>query len=408
MMLHIGIAGPLATQDLAHLLTDDPAQLPSEMHGAPLLVSLIEEYLARGHRVSAFTVDPALEPREGNIVVGRGPRFDLYYVPIRRRSFRPSDGAAGRMTDFYRLERQNLMQAMHMAQPDIVHAHWQYEYAWAALDSGLPNLVTCHDAPWQVLKFMPNLYRFGRLLMARHVLRRARHVTAVSPYLKNRLRPMTKAAIKVVPNPLRREGGRTVGPIRHAGQTPRVIMILNGWGKHKNPIPGLEALLRLYELYPQIELHVVGPDFGQDERGAVWAREQGAAGVIKFHGRLPYADVQALLSTMDLLIHPALEESFGMTVAEAMSMGIPVVAGDRCGGVPWVSGEGSAGRLVDVTSAAAVAEAAASLLFNADEYARCSEAGRRRATETFSCLAVGNAFLELYDAAIAAHGRPLL
>jgi len=399
--LHVGIAGPIGTGDVAHLL-DHPERLPCAMHGATLLVSLIEELLSRGCRVSAFTVEPSLAPRVDNIVCGTGGRFTLYYVPIRRRSMRFEQGVRGRILDLYRLERQALVAAMRRAAPDVVHAHWQYEYGWAAVDSGIPHVVTCHDAPWLILRMLPNAYRFGRLLMARHVLRHAGVVSAVSPYLATALSRMTGTPIDVVPNPLPSalKAPRTPRSTPVPARPPRVAMIINGWGKRKNADRGLLAMHHLQHRFPGVECHLIGPDFGPGERAQTWAQAGGLDEGFEYHGRMPYAAVQSKLESMDLLIHPALEESFGMTIAEAMSFGIPVVAGRDSGAVPWVTGDGAAGRLVDVRSEVAMADAAAALLETPSDYARCSEFGLTRARDMFAPAAVVDAYAVLYERAL--------
>jgi len=66
------------------------------------------------------------------------------------------------------------------------------------------------------------------------------------------------------------------------------------------------------------------------------------------------------MAQSDLVLHTSLEESFGMVPAEAMACGVPVVAGQRSGAVPWVVGEG--GLLVDVTDTDAIATAVNRLL----------------------------------------------
>jgi len=42
---------------------------------------------------------------------------------------------------------------------------------------------------------------------------------------------------------------------------------------------------------------------------------------------------------MDLLLHPARAEPYGMVIAEAMAAAVPVVISDRCGIAPDVSSE---------------------------------------------------------------------
>lgn len=398
--MHIGIAGPLGTPDIEHMLDGDTRSLPREMKGATLLVTLIEALIRMGHEVSAFTTDPALVPRRGNTVIAQGHNLTVYYVPRRRHSLRFDRGARGRMLDLFGLERHCLTSAMRVAAPDIIHAHWSYEFGAAALDSGLPCLLTCHDSPWAILKTKTDLYRVGRLLMARSVLRRARHATVVSPYLVDELNGMTDAPLVVVPNPMPNEvlqagTDRTVRDFRAA--PPKLAMLLNGWGPRKNPQPGMLAMRSVAKTYSGAQMHLFGPDFGLGEQAQQWAIEQGIADLFIFHGWTPHNRVMHELAGMDLLVHPAVEESFGMTIAEAMALGIPMIAGRASGAVPWVLGEGSEEMLVDIRSADAIADAALGLLNDAHKYRHYSKQGRDRANARFSASAVAEAYMLQYQ-----------
>lgn len=407
--MHIGIAGPLATVDLTHLLGPGGGPL-SEIQGSPVLVPMIEELLSRGHRVSAFTAEPSLVPRNDNIVVAHGPGLNIYYVPRRRRSLRFDRGCRGRMWDLFKLEREALVRAMHAAGPDIVHAHWTYEFGWAAQDSGLPCLITCHDAPWMILRLMKDFYRAGRLLMARHVLRRAQHLTAVSPYLLDELSRMAAAPIEIVPNPLPnttlvRGWNRSHDEFAH--RPARVIMIINGWSKIKNAAVGMAGLARLKRMRPDVKVDLVGPGFGKGEIAEKWARDRDMNALFNFHGQKPHQDTQQLLLQADILVHPSLEESFGMTVAEAMAFGVPVVAGIRSGAIPWVTGNGQAGLLVDVHSEEAIAQSVDRLLTEPQLYALCSAKGRERAVQVFSPAAVVDTYLQHYARILRLHSDTL-
>jgi glycosyltransferase involved in cell wall biosynthesis len=398
--MRIGIAGPIGTPDIEHLLDGDTRALPREMKGATLLGTLIASLIGLGHEVVAFTTDPALEPRRNNRVVAHGNRFAIHYVPRRRHGLRRDRGARGRMVDLFALERHALQSAIVEAHPDIVHAHWSYEFGWAALDSGIPCLLTCHDSPWDILKIQPDLYRLGRLFMAQSVLRRARFSTVVSPYLLDSLRRMTRAHLDVVPNPVSDdlfERGCERVSADWSSRPPRIAMILNGWSARKNPEPAMRALQAVRAVYPGAQMHLIGPGFGPDERAAAWASERGLVDQFVFHGWLPYAQAMDQLATMDLLVHPALEESFGMTIAEAMALGVPVVAGKDSGAVPWVcGGDRNAGLLVDVRASNAIVTAIGDLLGNASLYERCSREGRTRVRNHFAATAVARSYLEHY------------
>lgn len=398
--MRIGIAGPLSTTDLEHLLDGDKSHLPREMPGATLLVSLIEVLIRNGHEVIAFTTDPALYPRRETRAVGNGQNFTVHYVPRRRHALRSDRGARGRMLDLFSLEINALADVMKETKPDIIHAHWSYEFAAASLKSGLPHLITCHDSPWAILKLQRDLYRLGRYLIARSVLRRARNLTVVSPYLVGELRGMTSARLNVVPNPLpeaiinlkisRREP-------TYEARHPQLAMLLNGWSSRKNPEAGMSAMKKILAVYPAARMHLYGPDFGPEERAHEWAKARGIEDAFIFHGWTPYAKVMADLSQLDLLIHPALEESFGMTIAEAMALGVPVIAGKDSGAVPWVLGfENGGGALVDVRSPDEIARTAIDILSNSELYRKYSLQGQHRAQALFSASAIANSYLKHY------------
>src|SRR5690242_9100978 len=107
-----------------------------------------------------------------------------------------------RMRDLYKVERDGLRQGILLANPEILHAHWTYEWAMACLETGLPMLTTTHDNSFQQLRFQKDLYRLGRLFIQLQVIRKVRFLTAVSPYLADSLRWLARAEIEVVPNPI--------------------------------------------------------------------------------------------------------------------------------------------------------------------------------------------------------------
>ena len=402
MTLHIGIVGPLASADVAHLLDGAPAPRPVGMPGAPILATLITELLRRGYRVSAFTLTGDLPLRSEAAVVMRGPAFELHAVPARLRAWPMNGRRLGRIVDLYAFERQGLQRAIGLAQPDVLHAHWTYEYAWAALRSGLPHVVTCHDSPLVIARFQRDLrhgaYRWLRAGMAWHVLREARRVTAVSPYLADEVRPLCRADVAVVPNPMpdaafARTRGLRFGPLR-------VVMAANGWDARKNPQPALQAFARLAEQYPRAELHLFGRDYGAGQMAQRWWQGQGRGhgGGLFFHGEVAHETMLEALAQSDLLLHPALEESFGAVPAEAMAMGVPVVAGLRSGAVPWVVGD--SGLLVDVTQPADMAAAMGRLAAEPAFAARLGARGRVEALARFRASAVAARYEAEYAAAL--------
>jgi len=386
--MKIGIAGHIATDSIARFLDGDAAGLPRGYYGAPLLGTLIGELLARGHSIVAYTTSSDMPPSMRVSV--EGERFKITYCAARRRAFRYSEGSWGRAADGFKQERALLSQAMQEDAPDLVHAHWSYEFALAAIESGLPHVVTCHDVPQVVLKHAPNLYRLVRYFMARRVLNRAQHLTAVSPYLKKMVEGYARVPISVVPNPLPAHPAHLdVLARRYDPARPRIAMVLNGWGALKNPQPALRAFAALRRTIPAAELSIMGSDYGSGGKAESWARAQGLTAGVHFMGQQPYSVLLDRLAESDLLLHPSLEETFGMSIAEAMSLGVPVVGGQASGAVPWVIGGG--GVVADVKSALAIEAGLAHLLSDPANLLRHAQAAKMRAS-CFSAAEVAAAY----------------
>ena len=205
--MHIGIVGPIASADISHLIQGEVTTLPVGYEGAPLLATLIAELLKQGHRVSAFTLSDDI-PLDGGAVVVRGNNFSLSYYPMRLRAWRFNGLRIGRILDLFGFEREQLQRAILQTAPEVLHAHWTYEFALAAQQTGLPCVVTCHDSPYKVARFYSrakptqSLYRWLRAVMARKVLLKSRSVTAVSPYMRDEVQGRTRMPYSVRPNPV--------------------------------------------------------------------------------------------------------------------------------------------------------------------------------------------------------------
>ncbi|NOT97671.1 MAG: glycosyltransferase family 4 protein [Sideroxydans sp.] len=394
--MKIGIAGPISTESIARFIDGDVSTLPVGYGGAPLLGTLIGELLARGHEVSAYTTSPNLPLNLAEPAMAQGERFKIYYCPVRKHSVRMNGWHLGRIVDFFRLERRFIEQAIRMDNPDIVHAHWAYEFALAAIASGKPHVVTCHDAPQEILKYMPNIYRLGRYFMARKAMRTAQQLTTVSPYMREALMTLVSKEIEVIPNPIPPQIAHRPLNISHplTKSAPVIVMVANGWDNQKNPQAGLLAFAKLRAANSGAKLRMFGSGYGQGEQASLWAAAQGIADGVEFVGRLPYAKLLEEMANADVFLHPALEESFGMVVAEALALGVPAIGGKLSGAVPWVIGEG--GVLVDVTNVDDIANALIAILSDPENWQRLRAAAYQAVQSRFTPNVVVDAYEKLY------------
>jgi len=94
-------------------------------------------------------------------------------------------------------------------------------------------------------------------------------------------------------------------------------------------------------------------------------------------------DVAPVLAGCDLMVHPSVEEPFGIAVLEGMRAGLPIVASE-VGGIPEVVGREGAAVLVDPRNGASLAEAIEALAADSDARTRAGIAARSRFVDRFS------------------------
>lgn len=190
-----------------------------------------------------------------------------------------------------------------------------------------------------------------------------------------------------------RSGGLTRAEIGVADGVP-LAMQVGVFRTEKNQIGALEAFVAVRERVPDAQLVFVG--FGPlreavEERAA----ELGAGEWARFLGER--SDVPALLALADLMLLPSHGDAMPMTVLEAMSLGVPVLATD-VGDVRKVLGD--AGVCIAPEDPTALERACVELLCDPADRARLGAIGRERAPE-FDAAAMTRSYASLFDAALS-------
>ena len=341
--MKIGIAGPVSLEPLKPWIPKD-FTLPS-LYSFPLIGKLAAGLLTRGHDVTIFAGSEAIEE---TLSLAQGP-LSLKITPRRTR------WAA---YDFYAKEIRFLSDVMRSSHCDIIHAHWSYEFAKAALQSGTPTLITAHDSP----SIIPSFYRWTRAhlfwlfraQLGKQVIENAPNLTCVSPYLKKSILPLVpkSRAVQIIPNgvgaTLFKIGeDRLVGP--SFSSPPCVVTCLEGFASRKNPINALLGFAAFRNISPDATMVMYGGGFEMGGPAYQWALKHRLVNGVIFKGHTPQSVMhQEMCDKSTVLLHPALEESFGMAPLEAMALGIPVVGGKDSGAIPYLLDHGKAGVLVDV------------------------------------------------------------
>ncbi|GAB4024905.1 glycosyltransferase family 4 protein [Spirosoma koreense] len=389
--MYIAVLGMIATNDLLpESVRQRLGSYPKGREGAPLISNLIQEYIARGHKVLAITTDAQLADDEPPFVY-EDEQLTFVIVPMRKHTFRPNGRRPGRTADLFRFERNQMLAVLRQYKPEVVHAHWTYEFAMAALAYTPDALITVHDNAAIIYRYVRTLNRFFHLLMARYVFWRGRWFTAVSPYMAGTVQPWASKPVAVVPNPV-------LMPTRHVGSAdpsqPIISTVVNGWDDRKNNKNALLAFKAIQQRFPAATLWAFGTAFEPGTEADAFCREHDIRNVVLF-GPTSHTEVLEKVGQSTLLLHASLEESFGMVLAEAMSYGVPVVGGKESGAVPWVVEEG--GLLVDVTSVNAMAEAVIDLLSDPVLYERLSSNAQRIIQTRFGIGQVADQYIQAYQ-----------
>ncbi len=200
-----------------------------------------------------------------------GDAFRLMVAPLRA-------SARDRALDLFREERRHISGLIRRSSGEVVHAHWTYEFAWAAQRTGRPLLVTAHDAPLSILRYLPDAYRLARTLMAYRVRLALGTLTAVSPYLAAQWRRqmLYRGEIEVIPNiapffegRIRDASTGSSAPLRSKGGH-RLLLDIADAGPRKNLPILIDAFRSLAGQHDDLRLALIG--HGLDHGGELARR----------------------------------------------------------------------------------------------------------------------------------------
>ncbi len=336
---------------------------------------------------------------------GRGGPSERHGIPIVRARYGPPSWETlayhGTMVEAVRSPRGVLALAFLLgaqakaignlarARPaDVVHAHWWIPGGISAWLAGpRPYVVTLHGTDVAILE-RSALARFA----ARPVLRHAAAVTAVSSYLAERAAGITgldPQRIVIQPMPVE---------VRQFSRTSRGgggVVTVGRLSAQKQVGLVLEAVAQLRRGGRMLPLSIVGdgPERPALERRA---RELGIAPSTRFLGQVPPERIPDAIGDADVFAFPAEREGLGLAAAEALMLGVPVVASQSGGGVTDIVPDAGAGRLVPPGDAPALARAIEELIGDPQAKRRAAEAGavlKRR----LAPAAVAQGFESVYE-----------
>jgi glycosyltransferase involved in cell wall biosynthesis len=162
------------------------------------------------------------------------------------------------------------------------------------------------------------------------------------------------------------------------------------------PVKGCEYFIRaagiVAQALPQAKFIIVG-----EGSLRTWLQEQ--AGSLGLQERCIFTgwreDIPEIMSCVDVLVLPSLNEAVGIVLLEAQASGIPVVA-SKVGGVEEVIRDKQTGLLVGPADEHALAQAIQYLLSREDERRAMGEAGRKWVQDKFNAARMIETTAQLY------------
>ncbi|MEX0323164.1 MAG: glycosyltransferase family 4 protein [Puniceicoccaceae bacterium] len=384
--MKIAYCGPISLKLLSDLV-DNPDSLP-EGYEYPLGSYLVRSYVSMGHDVCVVT---SSNFQKNSRSTWKGNGLTIWNTNRRR--------YMKYVLDAYAFERSQMVRALQDYEPDIIHAQWTYEFAHAAHASGIPFVVTVRDSPWTIASLTRSWYRIYRAIYAHYIFNKTEHLTAISDYVAAKVRDhySYSSPIKIIPNGLMPDLFSNTPHTMHKGDAVRFASV-SGWDPRKNVKTLLRAFSKLLKKFPKAQLALIGGGLGKGEACETWAIRNNLDRNVAFLGWRDHSDIiEYLRTSVDIFVHSTVEESFCMTVLEAMAQGLPVVALPESGAIPWLLDNGNAGILAKSQCPDCLSEAMIELASDISLRDQLCRKAHRRAMDEFSLDKVSREYLELFD-----------
>jgi glycosyltransferase involved in cell wall biosynthesis len=285
---------------------------------------------------------------------------------------------------FLRAMRGATAQAVEVEHPVAVHIHWWVPGALAAAGviarRRVPYILTTHGSDVTLLDRFAWLRPVGRVLF-----RRAAARTAVSTYLKGRLKALVGVDAHVLPMPY--DDGK-FRPLPGPDREPPRVTCIGRFIERKGQRYLFRAIALLKERGLEVNVQLVGDG---PQRAALEAlgAELGIRDRIVWRGNIPHRDIPAVIGESAVVVLPSVRdwkgevEGLGMVLVEASACGRPVI-GTRLAGIKDAIADGQSGILVEPADAVALADALERVLRDPELARRLGEGGVEFAREHFS------------------------
>ena len=255
---------------------------------------------------------------------------------------------------------------------DVVHAHWLIPQGIVQSFFKKPYIVTGHGG--DVVSLNKGIMRKLKV----RCLKKARHVTVVSEYLKGRVQELVP---EIEPEVISmgvdtRKFGRQYRVENYFGQGDKKVVLFVGRLAEK------KGVAYLIEAMKQIDALLVIVGNGPLRKTLEEQAEQVGKDRIRFLGEKTHEELKKIYASADIFVAPSVtakdgdQEGLGLVLLEAMASGLPVVA-SKSGGITQIIKDGENGLLCEEKCVWQLAENICALLNDECLYKKIAENGNR-------------------------------
>lgn len=282
---------------------------------------------------------------------------------------------------------------------DIVHSHYALPHAAAALmakdisKKEVKCITTLHGTDITVVGAHPSMKN-----ITKYAILKSDKVTAVSNYLKRKTEiefDIEPGKINTIYNFVSRDMFNPAlsqsSPLKKNDKT--VIIHLSNLRPVKEPLDLIKIFATVCNKSDkELELWIVGEGPMKTEMQHL-ARELGVCPKVKFLGIKNI--IGPILASADIFLLTSKQESFGLSLLEALSSGVPAVA-TNAGGIPELIENGKTGLLFEPGNIKQAANNILSLLKNKKLYKNIRQNGLDIALNKFGKQQIVDQYEQLY------------
>ncbi|RLB06067.1 MAG: hypothetical protein DRG83_01185 [Deltaproteobacteria bacterium] len=349
----------------------------------------------RGVEVHFITFAPIPEDK---VVYSEGVNF--YFIKF------PKFMKAFDLFSLFQLSRIKIHKLLSRIDPDIVHGiGTEHLFPYIAITSNYPSLITVHGIMSEIVKrrgISRLSYKKAIARLERYVLKKAKRIISISPYVEETLKGHSSAKFYRVENAVEEVFFNT-----YSSQDTDKLLFIGMIQKGKGLLDLLKAIKIVRGWSKGVLLEIIGPVLPNQEKyyGILrrYMEEEDLEPNIKFLGYMDRVSVAQKLAESAMLILPSVQETAPMVIAEAMAVGKPVVA-TRVGGVPYMVNNGETGFLVEVGDVEGLADKILELLKNKDLRIEMGRRAKEEALRRFHPSVVAWKTKAIYEEILAKGG----